>query len=461
MLSLKRTVNFKNLISTFILLALLASLFPPVGLAAEPQRITSNALEQTDPAVSDKAIAWQDHRNDSGEFVNLDVYSYPFPSGPEAKITGIASQEYPAISGDKIVYQAFVVYHKNLGIYLYDRITKETKILTSSPGALYPDIDGDKVVYQDSKSNNPDIYLYNLSAGKETRLTTNFSIQRYPKISGNKVVWVDSRNLNSDIYLYDLGSGQEKRITTHPSDQFSPDISEDRIVWEDLRNGESDIYMYDLKTGTESPVTTNPSAQNNPRIYGNRIVYEDTRNGTSDIYMKNLMTGLEVPVAAYPSDQLSPEISGNKVVWQDLRTGGGDIYLKELDSSSPTEPGGLVATAMSPTRIELSWNASSDNQGVAGYKVERSNDGINFGELGNAAGPPYSDPNLPPTTTFYYRIRAYDGDGNASSYSNIASATTQTPPLSKSVERLWGMTSADPAIAISKKGWPDYSSGIA
>src|SRR3990170_9144519 len=176
MLTIKRTGNFKNLISTFILLALLASVFPPVGLATEPQRITSNALEQSDPAVSANAIAWQDYRNpfnDPNTDNNIDIWTYPLPQGPETNITGIASQENPAIFGDKIVYQAFVVYVRNLGIYLYDRSTKETKPLTSSPGALYPDIDGDKVVYQDSKSNNPDIYLYNLSAGKETRLTTN------------------------------------------------------------------------------------------------------------------------------------------------------------------------------------------------------------------------------------------------------------------------------------------------
>src|SRR3990172_8010144 len=94
MLSLKRTVNFKNLISTFILLALLASLFPRVGLASEPQRITSNALEQGDPVVSDKAIAWQDHRNDlSGELNNIDIYSYPLQQGPESQIKLSASQE--------------------------------------------------------------------------------------------------------------------------------------------------------------------------------------------------------------------------------------------------------------------------------------------------------------------------------------------------------------------------------
>ena len=428
MLILKKTGNFKNLISTFILLVLLASLFPPVGLAAEPQRITWNALEQSDPAVSDRAIAWQDYRNPLNvDDNNIDIWTYPLPQGPETPITGIASQENPAISGDKIVYQAFVVYHKNLGIYLYDRSTNETKILTSSPGALYPDIDGERVVYQDSNGNNIDIYLYNLSTGKEIGLTTNPSVQRYPKISGNKVVWVDSRNLNTDIYLYDFVTAEEKRITADPSNQFSADISEDIIVWEDSRNGEADIYMYDLKTGQESAVTTAPSPQSNPRIYGNKIVYEDKRNGNSDIYMKNLTTRIEVPLATHESDQLSPEINGNKVVWQDLRNDSGDIYLKELDSSSPSTPASLIAAGMNSSTVGLSWIPSSDNEGVSGYKVERSTDGVNFSEVATVLSNSYADMSLPSSTTHWYRVRAYDIGGNASDYSNVAQAATQAP----------------------------------
>ncbi|HEY4687654.1 MAG TPA: hypothetical protein VIH20_05550, partial [Candidatus Subteraquimicrobiales bacterium] len=168
----------KALLLIYILLALLALAIPPVGFAAEKQ-ITTDPSVQNYPVVSDGAVAWQDYRNpfnDPDTNNNIDVWTYPFPSGPETNITGIASQEYPAISGDKIVYQAFVVYVRNLGIYLYDLSTKETKIVTSSPGALYPDIDGERVVYQDASSNNIDIYLYNLSTGNPSRLTTNPSI---------------------------------------------------------------------------------------------------------------------------------------------------------------------------------------------------------------------------------------------------------------------------------------------
>ena len=41
------------------------------------------------------------------------------------------------------------------------------------------------------------------------------------------------------------------------------------------------------------------------------------------------------------------------------------------DTTAPTAPTGLTATASSPTQINLSWTASTDNVGVTGYRVER------------------------------------------------------------------------------------------
>ena len=41
------------------------------------------------------------------------------------------------------------------------------------------------------------------------------------------------------------------------------------------------------------------------------------------------------------------------------------------DTEPPTTPSGLTATAVSPTQVNLSWTASSDNVGVTGYRVYR------------------------------------------------------------------------------------------
>jgi Tol biopolymer transport system component len=102
---------------------------------------------------------------------------------------------------------------------------------------------------------------------------------------------------------------------------------------------------------------------------------------------------------------------------------GGTIsitYLgEEVDRTPPTTPTNLRVTTASPTRIDLSWDPSTDNVGVAGYKVYR--DG-SF--LTSVIATSYSDTGLSPSTRYCYRVSAYDAAGNESAKSNEACATT-------------------------------------
>ncbi len=94
---------------------------------------------------------------------------------------------------------------------------------------------------------------------------------------------------------------------------------------------------------------------------------------------------------------------------------------------APSAPTGLTATAVSTTRIDLSWTASTDNVGVTGYRVERCQ-GAELHDLraGRVRRPAtaFSDTGLAADTTYRYRVRAVDGAGNLSAYSSIATATT-------------------------------------
>ena len=90
----------------------------------------------------------------------------------------------------------------------------------------------------------------------------------------------------------------------------------------------------------------------------------------------------------------------------------------------PAMPSSLTATAVSSSRINLAWMDNAGNE--EGFKIERSTDGMNFSPLvtvgANVTG--YSDTGLSPSTTYYYRVYAYNAAGN-SGYSNTANATTQ------------------------------------
>jgi chitodextrinase len=90
------------------------------------------------------------------------------------------------------------------------------------------------------------------------------------------------------------------------------------------------------------------------------------------------------------------------------------------DTTPPSQPQNLSATAVSRTQVQLSWDASTDNVGVTAYDIYRD------GSLLASPAPPtgYLDQDAQPGTTYSYSVVARDAAGNASQPSNTASVTT-------------------------------------
>src|SRR3990167_5428984 len=98
------------------------------------------------------------------------------------------------------------------------------------------------------------------------------------------------------------------------------------------------------------------------------------------------------------------------------------------DTTAPTTPTNLSATAVSSSQINLSWTASTDNVGVTGYDIYR-----NGTLLTSVTTPSYSNTGLTASTLYSYTVRAKDAAGKISPPQTTgASATTLagTPPPS-------------------------------
>ena len=98
------------------------------------------------------------------------------------------------------------------------------------------------------------------------------------------------------------------------------------------------------------------------------------------------------------------------------------------DTTPPSQPGTLTATAVSSGEVDLSWGASTDNVGVAGYQIERCQ-GAGCTQLHPdrrtaGTGTTYKDTSASASTSYSYRVRATDSAGNLGPYSNNATATT-------------------------------------
>jgi hypothetical protein len=90
------------------------------------------------------------------------------------------------------------------------------------------------------------------------------------------------------------------------------------------------------------------------------------------------------------------------------------------DTTPPTPPTSLRATA-GVRQITLSWNAATDNVGVARYHLFRDN--AKYRSLGNVLT--YTDTGLRTGRTYVYKVYAIDAAGNWSGRSNKASATAR------------------------------------
>jgi beta-glucanase (GH16 family) len=106
---------------------------------------------------------------------------------------------------------------------------------------------------------------------------------------------------------------------------------------------------------------------------------------------------------------------------------GASIASAAADTSSPTAPSKLVATA-GTGKVALKWRASTDNVGVAYYKVWRQIRGQAGAYVGQPTAAAFTDTAGAAGKTYEYVVRAFDAAGNYSPESNLASATPSAAP---------------------------------
>ena len=123
------------------------------------------------------------------------------------------------------------------------------------------------------------------------------------------------------------------------------------------------------------------------------------------------------------------------------------------DCTPPTAPT-LTSTGATANSVSLSWSGSTDNVGVAGYRVFRGST-----QVATVTGTTYTDTGLTAATQYSYLVEAYDAAGNVSPASNTVSVTTSSGStggggschISYSIQSSWG-TGFDAAINITNSG---------
>ena len=101
--------------------------------------------------------------------------------------------------------------------------------------------------------------------------------------------------------------------------------------------------------------------------------------------------------------------------------------LPSKDITPPSVPGGVVATAQSPTQVVITWTASTDaGTGVAGYRIYRNGDAS---ALATVTATNYTDNTVAANTTYSYTVSAYDGATPPNDSPLSGSVVATTPPV--------------------------------
>lgn len=182
-----------------------------------------------------------------------------------------------------------------------------------------------------------------------------------------------------------------------------------------------------LTSSSDSPTSitlswTASTAAENCTLSGYRVFRGSTQIGTANgtTYIDTRLqanTSYNYTVQAYDTDGHSSAISAARTA------------VTQADTTAPSAPATVMASAPSPGQVTLTWGASTDDVEVVGYRIYR--DGTRIGNVGSTIRT-YSDTTVAANSDYGYTVSAIDAAGNESTRASASPSPIHTPSTSDS-----------------------------
>ena len=100
-----------------------------------------------------------------------------------------------------------------------------------------------------------------------------------------------------------------------------------------------------------------------------------------------------------------------------------NVTVDNADRTAPSTPGSFRTTGNTFTSIGLAWNASTDNVGVTGYRLQRGSTVLTTANVLS-----FNDTGLIPGQSYSYTVVALDAAGNASTAATLTASAKVLKP---------------------------------
>ena len=276
------------------------------------------------------------------------------------------------------------------------------------------------------------------------RSTDGVNFAKVADLSANVTSFADSGLSNNTTYTYKIASWNSAGETTTAavSQQTlqsppslptqlainNPTISSLQISWSDNSSNESGYRVYRSTDGTNYTLLTSLSA--------NVTSFSDTSLSASTTY----------------SYKVSAWNAGGETT---SSANSGTTQTPAPVVVAPNAPASVTFSNIATSGLTINWSDSANNE--SGYRVYRSADGVNFAKVAdlNANSTSYSDSGLSSSTTYYYKIAAWNSASKAGTEPRHRQKTA-APVVNAPNEPTW-LTVAYPTTTSLQLYWLDQS----
>lgn len=211
------------------------------------------------------------------------------------------------------------------------------------------------------------------------------------------------------------------RFTINPSQLSGTEVREDGST------GDTFSIAGSSTTGADTVIDSGPTAQTNATTAS--FTFHSTQTPAT---FECTLDGSAASSCASPTTYSGQAEGTHSFSVQATSSSGTDptpaSVTWTVDTTAPSTPSALTATAPTSAEVDLSWTAATDVNGVASYDITRN--GSPLARVpGSTTG--YADTTVTAGATYQYQVNARDAAGNISGPSNIASVTVPntSPPV--------------------------------